>query len=232
MSIGTREVDGPMPEGGRASEAIVGVVLAGGLGRRMGGGDKPLHAIGGRPMLAHVIDRLAPQVERIVINANGDPARFAAYGLPVVPDPIAGFLGPLAGILAGMRWSTANALRARLVASVAGDTPFFPADLVARLAHAQADRRDAISLAASAGGTHPVFGLWPVALADELEAFLKAGDTRKILAFVDRHTRIDVPFEDIPLPDGETADPFFNVNTPQDARRAEEIATAFGRVAA
>ena len=208
------------------------MILAGGLGRRMGGGDKPLYVVGGRPMLAHVIGRLAPQVERIVINANGDPARFAGYGLPVVPDPIAGFLGPLAGILAGLRWSAANVPQARLVASVAADTPFFPADFVARLAEAQAGRDGAIALAASAGGTHPVFGLWPTALADELEAFLTAGDTGKILAFVDRHTRIDVPFEDIPLPDGETADPFFNVNTPEDARRAEEIAVALGRVAA
>jgi molybdopterin-guanine dinucleotide biosynthesis protein A len=215
-----------------SAERIVGVILAGGLGRRMGGGDKPLYVVGGRPMLAHVIDRLGPQVERVVINANGDPARFAPYGLPVVPDPIAGFLGPLAGILAGLRWSAANAPKARLVASVAGDTPFFPADLVARLAHAQAGRHDAIALAASAGGTHPVFGLWPIALAGELEAFLKSGDTGKILVFVDRHTRIDVPFENIPLPDGENADPFFNVNTPEDARRAEEIATALRRAAA
>ena len=221
-----------MPEPRAASQPIVGVILAGGLARRMGGGDKPLHVIGGRTMLAHVVHRLAPQVERTVINANGDPSRFAVYGLPVVPDPIAGFPGPLAGILAGMRWSAAHAPEARLVASVAGDTPFFPADLVARLAEGQAGGDDTIALAASAGGTHPVFGLWPIALTDELEAFLRAGDTGKILAFVDRHTRIDVPFEAIPLPEGEAADPFFNVNTPEEAARAEEIAAALGRLAA
>lgn len=205
---------------------ISGVVLAGGLGRRMGGGDKPLLELGGAPMLARVIERLAPQVERIVINANGDPARFARYDLPVVPDTIAGYAGPLAGILAGMNWSRTNLPDRRFMVSVAADTPFFPKDLVARLSEGCGRDEQTIALAASAVGTHPVFGLWPVALADDLDGFLRAGESGKILAFADRHLRLNVPFDDIILPDGSTVDPFFNVNTPDDAARAEEIAAA------
>ena len=190
----------------------------------MGGGDKPLVEVAGRPMLAHVVERLAPQVDRVVINANGDPARFAAYNLPVVPDTIGDFAGPLAGILAGMRWAEANVPEARSIISVAADTPFFPGDLVARLSKAGGDDKDRIVLAASSAGTHPVFGIWPVALGGELEVFLKGGTTGKILAFVDRHGRADVIFPNLPIATGETVDPFFNVNTRQDAHRAQAIA--------
>ena len=207
-----------------------GVILAGGLARRMGGGDKPLVAIGGRPMLDRVIERLAPQVDRLVINANGDPARFARYGLPVVPDTISGFAGPLAGILAGLRWAEANIPDAPAVLSVAADTPFFPADLAARLGAAA--REGTIVLAASAEGVHPVFGLWPVALADDLEAFLAAGENPKILAFVDRHARADVMFEPLAVPGCPAVDPFFNVNTPDEAASAEGFAAALDRHAA
>ena len=210
---------------------IAGVILAGGLGRRMGGGDKPLVAVGGRPMLAWVIERLAPQVRALVINANGDPSRFAEYGLPVVPDTIEGFAGPLAGILAGMRWAEANVPAARFIVSVAADTPFFPGDLVLRLAESCAGDATGIALAASADGVHPVFGLWPVALAGDLETFLATGVSGKILAFVDRHQRADVFFEPLPLPGGDTVDPFFNVNTPEDAARAEQIALALAEAA-
>ncbi len=204
---------------------IVGLILAGGLGRRMGRGDKPLLAIDGRAMLDRVVERLGPQVDRLVINANGDPARFAQYGLPVVPDTIGGFAGPLAGILAGMRWAEANGHAAGFVASAAADTPFFPTDLVGRLAEASGGDLS-IALAASADGVHPVFALWPVALADDLESFLASGVSGKILAFVDRHRRAESFFDPLPLPGGETVDPFFNVNTPEDAARAEEIARA------
>lgn len=202
----------------------VGVVLAGGLGRRMGGGDKPLLTIGGKTMLARAVERLRPQVDEVVLNANGDPARFAAYGLPVVPDRIEGFAGPLAGLHAGMRWVEKHMPDARFIISVAADTPFFPADLAERLSASSGD--DAIALAASSAGTHPVFGRWPASLADDLEAFLKSGENGKIVAFADRHVRLDVPFDDIEMADGEAVDPFFNVNTPDDAVRAEEIAAA------
>jgi molybdenum cofactor guanylyltransferase len=221
-----------MPEKVSARQPHAGIVLAGGLGRRMGGGDKPLLELRGTPMLARVIERLAPQVERIVINANGDPARFARYGLPVVPDTIDGFAGPLAGILAGMRWSRQNFPEGRFVVSVAADTPFFPNDLVLRLAEGCGRDERTIALAASPAGTHPVFGLWPVALADDLEAFLRSGEGGKILKFADRYLRLNVPFDDIVLPDGTAVDPFFNVNTPEDATRAEEIAAVLDRVAA
>lgn len=204
------------------------VILAGGLGRRMGGGDKPFIEIAGRPMLARVIDRLSAQAGRIAINANGDPARFVSFGLPVVADTVPGFAGPLAGILAGLRWAEVAAPEATFVLSAAADTPFFPADLAARLLDAVAGDEFAIVLAASAAGVHPVFGLWPVALAADLESFLASGKSGKILAFVDRHRRLDVRFEDIRAPSGELVDPFFNVNTPEEARIAEEIAAALG----
>jgi len=215
-----------MPEPVKYSGPHAGLILAGGRGSRMGGGDKPLLPVGGRPMLAHVIERLRPQVERLVLNANGDPARFVQYGLPVVADTIEGFAGPLAGILAGMRWSAANLAEARFMVSAAADTPFFPTDLVARLAAGCGRYEDTIAIAASPAGAHPVFGLWPVALADDLEQFLATGESGKILAFADRHRRVNVPFDEIALPGGRTVDPFFNVNTPEDAAKAEHIAIA------
>ena len=145
---------------------VTGVLLAGGQSRRMGGGDKGLLELAGRPMLGHVICRLGAQVGAIVINANGDPARFDAFGLPVVPDTIGGFVGPLAGVLAGMRWSAANAPEARWIVTAAGDAPLLPSDLVARLLKAAVESRPgAIALAQSHGELHPVIGLWPVALA-------------------------------------------------------------------
>ena len=205
--------------------SIAGIILAGGLGRRMGGGDKPLVEIGGAPMLARVIERFRQQVAHLALNANGDPNRFARFDLPVVADTIEGFAGPLAGILAGMRWAAKTVPEARFVASAAADTPFFSKNLVARFAEGVPDQAT-IALAASRGGVHPVFGLWPVALADDLEEFLVSGESGKILAYVDRHARVDVRFDDIVLPAGERVDPFFNVNTPDDAARAEEIAAA------
>ena len=191
----------------------------------MGGGDKPLVEIGGAPMLARVIGRLRPQVAHLALNANGDPARFARFGLPVVADTIGGFAGPLAGILAGMRWAAKTFPEGQFIASAAADTPFFPKNLVARFAEG-GHGQERIALAASGAGVHPVFGFWPVALADDLEQFLVSGESGKILAYVDRHARVDVRFEDIVLPDSERVDPFFNVNTPDDAARAQEIASA------
>lgn len=207
------------------STPIAGVILAGGRATRMGGGDKPLRPLAGRPMLSYVIERLRPQVDGMVLNANGNPTRFAGFGLPVVPDALENYAGPLAGVLAGMRWAEQAMPQAHFIVSVAGDTPFFPSDLVERLAACCAVERDMIALAASFDGIHPVFGLWPVRLADELEAFLAAGTSGKILAFTDRHTRINVPFEHLTI-DHDEVDPFFNVNTPEEAERAEAIARA------
>lgn len=193
---------------------VTGIVLAGGLSRRMGGGDKGLRELAGKPMLAHVLDRLRPQVGRLAINANGDPARFAAFGVPVVPDTVEGFVGPLAGVLAGMRWSAAHAPRARWIATAAGDAPLLPHDLVARLVAAIEGRINAIALAQSNGDLHPVIGLWPVALADDLEEQLRAG-VRKVLAWTDRHGTAAVAFPPERLGDA-SIDPFFNANTPEE----------------
>lgn len=181
-----------------------GVILAGGLSRRMGGGDKPLRPLGGRPMLAHVIERLAPQCADLAINANGDPARFAEFGLPVWPDTVPGNPGPLAGILAAMESSPLP-----WVVTVTGDAPFLPPDLVARLHGAGA----ALACAASAGRVHPPVGLWPRRLAGELRAAILDGE-RRVGAWAARHGVAVVEWE---------GDPFLNVNTPEELAAAERL---------
>ncbi|MXN67400.1 molybdenum cofactor guanylyltransferase MobA [Stappia sp. GBMRC 2046] len=203
------------------AQNVAGCVLAGGLARRMGGGDKTLKKLSGRPMLAHVIERLSPQVRCVMLNANGDPARFSDFGLPVAADPIEGFAGPLAGVLAGLEWAKANEPDAEFVVSVAGDTPFFPEDLVARLLSSGLSPGE-IVLARSDEGTHPVFGLWPVSVASDLRDFLENGDTRKVLAFVDRHPNRSAHFE-AARSDAATFDPFFNINTPEELETAEAL---------
>jgi molybdopterin-guanine dinucleotide biosynthesis protein A len=196
---------------------VVGVLLAGGLSRRMGGGDKCLRPLGGRPLLAHVIERAAPQVDALVLNANGDPARFAAFGLPVAADLVEGFAGPLAGVLTGLEWARAHRPETRWVASIASDTPFFPRDLVARLRAAVAAEGAELACARSGGRTHPVFGLWPTALAGELRRALVEEGTRKIDAWTARHRLAMVEFTVAGL------DPFFNANRPEDLAEAERL---------
>jgi molybdopterin-guanine dinucleotide biosynthesis protein A len=193
---------------------VTGVILAGGLSRRMGGGDKGLLELAGRPMLTHVACRLRPQVGAMIINANGEPARFAPLGLPVVPDTVGGFVGPLAGVLAGMRWSAANTPDAHWIVTAAGDAPLLPSDLVARLKQAVEGRPAAIALAQSHGELHPVIGLWPVALAEDLQEQLNNG-VRKVLHWTDRHGTVAVPFSPARVC-GLDIDPFFNANTPQE----------------
>ena len=202
-------------------DRYIGVVLAGGQSRRMGGGDKGLLDLDGRSMLARVIAALGPQVRTLVINANGDPARFAEFGLAVVPDTVDGFVGPLAGVLAGQRWAAIHAPDATHIATASADAPFLPDDLVARLAAAIMNRPTAIAIARSGGELHPVIGLWPVHLADDLEAALTAG-ARKVLAWTDRHgtVAVDFPFLDVA---GEQIDPFFNANTPTELDEARRI---------
>ena len=192
----------------------VAVLLAGGLARRMGGGDKPLRRLGGRPLLDHVIERIRPQVADMVLNANGDPARFAAWGLPVVGDPLPDFPGPLVGVLAGMRWARAVHPGVSTILSVATDTPFLPGDLVARLEAARAAAGVRLACAASGGWTHPVIGLWAVDLADALEAALRGG-MRKIDAWTAGIGIAHAAFEGRP-------DPFFNANSPGELAEAEE----------
>jgi molybdopterin-guanine dinucleotide biosynthesis protein A len=213
------------PETQSTTDPIAGVILAGGLARRMGGGDKTLKEIGGRPMLALIIERLRPQVDGLVLNANGDPERFSEFGLPVVADTVGDHAGPLAGILAGMRWAEKAMPEARFIASAAGDTPFFPDDLVERLAEGCGRDEKTVAMAASANGVHPVFGLWPIGLADALEEYLESKESGKILTFADEYFRLNVPFDHLDV-DGEEVDPFFNVNTPEDIERAEMVVRA------
>jgi len=200
----------------------VGVLLAGGQSRRMGGGDKSLKMLGGQPMLAYAIERLAPQVGKMVVSTNGEAGRFSAFSLPVVPDPIAGFAGPLAGVLAGFDWALANAPEARWIVTAATDTPFFPADLVERFVAAAGYHEEMIALAKSGGQVHPVFGLWPVLLADDLRRWLTEGNKRAVMAWVDRHNMVEVEFPGFSVA-GEVLDPFFNANTPEDMQVAEAI---------
>ena len=203
--------------------APLGVILAGGLATRMGGGDKGLLALGEGVILDHVLARLRPQVGALALNANGDAARFSRFGLPVLPDPVADYPGPLAGVLAGLDWAAGEGAEA--IVTVAADTPFFPRDLVARLQAAAEGMAHPLVLAATPRGAeetksmsrggqvrHPTFGLWPVALRDDLRAGLEGG-LRKVVLWTDRHGGREALFED--------PDAFFNVNTPEDLALAQ-----------
>ncbi|TPJ40709.1 molybdenum cofactor guanylyltransferase MobA [Mesorhizobium sp. B2-6-6] len=196
----------------------LGVVLAGGLGRRMGGGDKPTRVIGGRTMLEHVIERLGPQCDGLVLNANGDPVRFARFGLPVVADTIEDYPGPLAGMLAALDWTADNRPDVEWVVSAAGDCPFLPRDLVARLQRARMTEGADLAVAASGGQAHPVIGLWKVALRDELRHALTNEGLRKIDRWTSRYGLATVSW---PV---EPVDPFFNANTVDDLAEAERLA--------
>ena len=195
---------------------VLGCVLAGGLARRMGGGDKPLRMLGGQPMLDHALARLTPQVSAVILNANGDPSRFAAYGLPVVADGLPDYPGPLAGILAALDWAAAHRPDLAWVASVPGDSPFIPHDLVARLQAARALAAVPFACARSDGQTHPPVGIWPVALRDDLRAALLAGE-RRIDRWTARHGCAHADWPTSPI------DPFFNANAPEELAEAERL---------
>ncbi len=193
-------------------QAPLGVILAGGRARRMGGSDKALLKLGDQTLLSQVVTRLNPQVSEIILNANGDPSRFSDFGLPVVADNMAGFFGPLAGVLAGMDWAAQH--QQEYIVTVAADTPFFPTDLVAELRRSLSTGKNQIALAATPDPErgmmrHPTFGLWPVALREDLRAAL-IGGIRKVVQWADPHGVAQVPFPVRGL------DPFFNVNTPAD----------------
>lgn len=198
------------------TDSILGCVLAGGQSRRMGGGDKGLLDLGGKPMLEIVLDRLTPQVSEIILNANGDPGRFAHLNLPVVPDPVGEYAGPLAGILAGIKYAKDHLPKVTHVLSVAADTPFFPTALVKRFCQAVPADQPVIAMASSADKLQPVFGLWPVALYADLHEWLATGQSGKVLAFVDRHDSVEVSF-DVDTTSG--LNPFFNVNKPDDLEK-------------
>ena len=201
---------------------VCGVLLAGGQSRRMGGGDKCLRTLGGQTVLARILDIVRPQVGPLVLNANGDSARFSEYGMPVAPDVIDGFAGPLAGVLTGLEWAKANAPRCPWVASVACDAPFAPADLVSRFLAAIDEENADLACASSGGRDQPVFGLWPVRLADELRAALVDEQIRKVDIWTARYrlARVQWPAEPV--------DPFFNVNRPDDLATAETLLNTTG----
>jgi len=194
-----------------------GVILAGGQATRMGGGDKGLRDLGGQTLLARVEARLAPQVAGLALNANGDPARFAGLGMPVIADSVAGFAGPLAGVLAGLDWAAERG--AQTIVTAAADTPFFPCDLVPQLLLASEGMDHPLVLATTPDpqrgrARHPTFGLWPVALRDDLRAALEGG-LRKVVLWTEKHGGREALFPD--------EDAFFNVNTPDDLARAESM---------
>jgi molybdopterin-guanine dinucleotide biosynthesis protein A len=197
-----------------------GLILAGGQARRMGGGDKALIEIGGRTILARVLDTLRPQTSGLALNANGDPARFAPFGLPVIPDDMEDFAGPLAGILAGLDYLAKASPQTEWMVSVPGDCPFPPRDLVARLHEVRIAQNKPLACAKSGDWRHPVVGLWPVSLREDLRKALREENLRKIEVWTARHGIAIAEWPDRPV------DPFFNVNTPEDRARAEEMVSS------
>jgi molybdopterin-guanine dinucleotide biosynthesis protein A len=215
-------VTNEFPATSRDAPATPGVLLAGGLARRMGGGDKPMRQIAGRTILERVIARLQPQCDGLILNANGDPSRFASFGLPVIPDTVENFPGPLAGILAALDWAAANRPDVEWVLSAAADCPFLPRDLVAQLHRARAEQNAQLAVAASDGQSHPVIGLWSVALRKELRHALVVEDVRRIDRWTARYALATVEW---PV---DQLDPFFNANTMDDIAAAERLAALDG----
>ncbi len=207
------------------TETVAGVLMAGGQSRRMGGGDKCLRALAGQPILAHVIARVRPQVGPLLLNANGDPARFAGFGLPVAADVVGDFAGPLAGVLTGLEWAAEQAPGCAWLASFATEAPILPADLVARLLAAVEAQGADLACAASNGRDHPVFGLWPLALAGDLRRAMVVEGLRKVDLWPARYNRVSVDFPLVETPAGDL-DPFFNTNRPEDLEAAERFAAA------
>jgi molybdopterin-guanine dinucleotide biosynthesis protein A len=205
---------------GAAYPATLGVILAGGLARRMGGGDKPMRTVAGRPILDHVVERIAPQCDGLVLNANGDPVRFAAWGLPVVADTVEDYPGPLAGILAALEWAAEHRPGVEWVASAPGDCPFLPRDLVSRLHEARIAAGLPLAVATSGDQAHPVVGLWSVGLRQDLRQALVKEGLRRVDRWTARHGVAAVSW---PV---EPVDPFFNANTVEDLAEAEQLAAS------
>jgi molybdopterin-guanine dinucleotide biosynthesis protein A len=196
---------------------VIGIILAGGRGRRMGGADKSFLSLAGRPLLAHVIARAKPQVDRLIINANADRGAFEAFGLPVVPDCAPGFLGPLAGILAGLAWTKSHHPEAEWLATFPNDCPFFPETLVARLIAATREEKALVASAVSAGRHHPVFAVWSTAIRATPKEIFEERGVRRVDAGLAlfANTKVEFAVRDV--------DPFFNVNTPEDLAAAESL---------
>jgi molybdenum cofactor guanylyltransferase len=199
----------------------VGIILAGGLSRRMGGQAKALMPLAGRPMIVHVIERVRPFVDACILNVNGDHSAYAQFGLPIVADTFGDYAGPLAGLLSGMVWAAQHRPDARHVVTAPCDTPFLPENYVDALVEATAGDSGTIVIAASDGRSHFASGLWPIALADRLAAYLAAGE-RRTQTWIEQNPNSSVSFPRID--DGRSGfDPFFNVNTPEDLSTVERI---------
>jgi molybdopterin-guanine dinucleotide biosynthesis protein A len=195
----------------------IGAIIAGGLSRRMGGGDKSLRLIGGRTALERIIDRLAPQVRRVILNANADPSRFDVFGLPVVSDSLPDNPGPLAGVLAALDWAANNDPNIIWVLTLPGDAPFIPLDLVSRLHATRRGNNATLACASSNNRVHPVVGLWPVSIRGELRHAVADQGIRKVEDFAQRYPRATADWPQT------TVDPFFNVNTPGDLAAANRL---------
>lgn len=200
-----------------ASDTVGAVILAGGLARRMGGGDKPLREVGGRTLLSHVLTRLEGQVKSIVLNANSAPDLFKEYGLPVTADSIDGFAGPLAGVLAGMDWYASHHPEIRYMVSVPGDGPFIPLDLVEQLYKPILNKDAIMSVAVSGGRQQPVVGIWDISLKEDLRNAIVEEEIFKVDRWTARYEMAEVEFETAPF------DPFFNANRVDDLAEAEDI---------
>jgi molybdopterin-guanine dinucleotide biosynthesis protein A len=199
------------------AKGVIGVLLAGGKSRRMGGGDKNLRQLGGETILSRVVRQARPQVETLILNANGDASRFEAYDLPIIPDVVGDHAGPLAGVLTGMAWARENKPSAPWVVTFPTDAPFFPDDLVDSLRQAVDMAGDDLACAGSMGRPHPVFGLWPVWLYDRLRHAVVEEGVRKIDEWTARYRIVEVDFPADPI------DPFFNLNSPEDLETAEKL---------
>ena len=200
---------------------VCGLLLAGGQSRRMGGGDKCLRILGGQTVLARIVEIARPQVGKLVLNANGDGTRFADFELPMAPDVVDGFAGPLAGVLTGLEWAVANAPECQWVASFACDAPFAPRDMVGRFLAAVAEEGADLACASSEGRDQPVFGLWPVRLMEDLRAALVGEGLHKVDIWTARYRLARVEWPATPV------DPFFNVNRPDDLAAADALLTSF-----
>lgn len=199
------------------SQSVVGIILAGGLAKRMGGGDKCLLPLAGKTLLQRTVERAQPQVEKLLLNANGSSLRFARNRLPVVPDLLPGNLGPLAGIHAGLSWIRKDAPSTEWLMSFASDTPFFPLDLVAQLLAAATTHNSQLAIANSRLRNHPVFALWHTSLLDNIEQQLTTGEVPRLQDWIKQQKMVEVSFT------ADAYDPFFNINTPQDLYAAEPL---------
>jgi molybdopterin-guanine dinucleotide biosynthesis protein A len=205
----------------QAMPPTLGAILAGGLARRLGGGDKTLRTVGGRTVLARLVDRMTPQAAGLIVNANDDPSRFGSLGLPIVPDSLPDHPGPLAGVLTALEWIASARPEIEWLVTVPGDAPFLPSDLVRRLHAARLRESAALACAGSGGWTHPVIALWPVSIRDDLRHALATLGIRKIDAFTARYSCAVEQWATDP------ADPFFNVNTQEDLSEADRLVAIY-----